>query len=116
MTPPDAEQLRSATELLETLAADRGLLYQLPLEERVRLLNAAGAVFCPDVADRRRQTKAKIKRHKAASAQRDEEILEQTGIRTLRRQTVFTTPTSFRQRSSPKKTSRIPISVRWPIR
>ena len=65
--PPDRSpetvqaELRAVTEALERIAANRGLLHELPLEDRVRLLSAAGAVFCPDVADRRRQTKAKIK-------------------------------------------------------
>jgi len=95
MTEPDADELRAATALLERIAANRGLLYQLSLEERVRLLAAAGTVFCPDVADRRRQTKAKSKRRKAESALRDEQVLEETGIRSLRRQTVFTTPNVF---------------------
>jgi len=95
MTEPDADELRAATALLERLAANRGLLYQLSLEERVRLIAAAGTLFCPDVADRRRQTKAKSKRRKAESALRDEQILEETGIRSLRRQTVFTTPNVF---------------------
>jgi NAD(P)-dependent dehydrogenase (short-subunit alcohol dehydrogenase family) len=99
--PPDRSpetvqaELRAVTEALERIAADRGLLHELPLEDRVRLLSAAGAVFCPDVADRRRQTKAKIKRRKAASARKDEEVLHETGIRALRRQAVFTTPNVF---------------------
>jgi NAD(P)-dependent dehydrogenase (short-subunit alcohol dehydrogenase family) len=101
MTPLDRDpesvkaELRAVTEALERIAADRGLLHQLPLEDRVRLLTAAGEVFCPDVADRRRHTKVKLKRHKAASARKDEEILQETGIRALRRQTVFTTPNVF---------------------
>ena len=56
-----AEQLRAATELLETVARDRGLLGSLTVEERTRLLKAAADVFNPDVVQRRRFTKAKRK-------------------------------------------------------
>jgi len=40
-----AERLREATEALEAVVRDRALLQQLSVEERTRLLSAAGAVF-----------------------------------------------------------------------
>jgi hypothetical protein len=86
------EQVKAALETLEVLARQRELLDQLSDGERARFLQAAGAVSCPDVATRRRQVKARARRYKAEKAQREEERLDQSGIRKLRRETVFTTP------------------------
>jgi hypothetical protein len=87
-----AERLQAAAELLEAVAADRALLAQMSAEERARLLQAAGDVFCPDVGERRRLTKAKQRHHKAKKRERDDKVLTVTGIRALRRKPVFTTP------------------------
>jgi NAD(P)-dependent dehydrogenase (short-subunit alcohol dehydrogenase family) len=86
------EQVKAALETLEVLARQRELLDQLSDGERARFLQAAGEVYCPDVATRRRQVKARARRYKAEKAQREEERLDQSGIRKLRRETVFTTP------------------------
>jgi len=91
------ERLRSAADLLEAVAADRGLLARVPSEDRHRLLNAAGQVYVPDTAARRQLVKATIRHRKAAKIRREEGVLGRTGIRTLRRQTVFTTPNFFRK-------------------
>src|SRR5258706_15891627 len=92
------ERLRDATELLESIAADRGLLSPLPAEELKRLLQAVGLVYHPDAVARRRLVKATVSRRRADKAKRDDRVLAQTGIRTLRRQTVFTTPSVFAPR------------------
>ncbi len=86
------EQLRAAAELLEKAAADRALLASLSQEERTRLLKAAGEIYCPDVRERRRLVKAKTRQRKTEKVQRDQTVLNETGIRTLRRKPVFTTP------------------------
>jgi NAD(P)-dependent dehydrogenase (short-subunit alcohol dehydrogenase family) len=98
-TPPETEgetgfgqRLRAAAEVLEAVAADRGLLAQVPAEDRRRFLDAAGKVYHPDVSARRRMVKATIRSRKAAKVRRDDGVLGGTGIRALRRQTVFTTP------------------------
>ncbi len=90
-----AAKLREATELLESVARDRALLGALTVEERARLLSAAADVFNPDVAQRRRFTKAKRKRERDASIRADESLLADTGIRTLRARPVFTTPNVY---------------------
>ena len=90
--PDLAEQLRAATALLEAVVANRSLLADLSLEERTRLLNAAGDVYEPDVVARRRQIKAERRQQKQAKANRDQEALNETGIRSLRAKPVFTTP------------------------
>jgi NAD(P)-dependent dehydrogenase (short-subunit alcohol dehydrogenase family) len=89
------ERFRAATELLEVLAKDRTLLAELSVEERTRFLQAAGEVYCPDAAVRRRLLKAKQRERRAQRTQREEAALNQTGIRRLRRQPVFTTPNVF---------------------
>lgn len=83
---------RSLIAQLEFLADHRAMLAELSNEERNRLIQAAGEVFCPNVADRRQLVKAKVRQRKAEKQQKDQSILGQTGIRKLRRQTVFTTP------------------------
>ena len=90
-----SERLRAVTELLEQIAADRGLLAELSSEDRRRLIQAVGRVHHPDVAERRRLVKTIIRQRKAAKSERDDELLAETGIRTLRRQPVFTTPSVF---------------------
>ncbi|MDQ3347353.1 MAG: SDR family NAD(P)-dependent oxidoreductase, partial [Acidobacteriota bacterium] len=84
--------LRAAAALLESIVTDRGLLSRVPADDRRRLLDAAGKVYNPDVTARRRMVKATIRRRKAERTRRDDEVLSGTGIRTLRRQPVFTTP------------------------
>jgi NAD(P)-dependent dehydrogenase (short-subunit alcohol dehydrogenase family) len=87
-----AEQLRAVAELLEKVAANRALLSELAEEERTRLMKAAGDIYCPDVRERRRLVKARSRQRKHEKLQRDDGVLYETGIRTLRRKPVFTTP------------------------
>ena len=90
-----AARLREAIEVLEAVVRDRGLLGALSLDERHRLLAAAGDVFNPDVVQRRQWGKALRRREKAAKQQQDESVLAETGIRVLREKPVFTTPNVF---------------------
>src|ERR1035437_1486162 len=90
-----AAQLKSATEILEIAAANRAVLAELSVEERTRLLTAAREIFCPDVTERRRLVKAKARLRKADKLHRDQSKLNETGIRKLRREKVFTTPNVF---------------------
>ena len=101
-TPPEndretgfGQRLRAAADVLEAVAADRGLLAHVSPEDRRRILDAAGKVYHPDVSARRRMVKATIRRRKAAKIRRDDGVLGGTGIRALRRQTVFTTPNAL---------------------
>lgn len=97
-SPELTEQVRAASALLETLAVDRERLLDVPEEERNRLLRAAGEVSRPDAIRRRQMVKASKRQRKS---DRREEVLEaeaqlnSTGIRSLRRQPVFTTPNYF---------------------
>ena len=87
-----AAQLRAAAELLEKAAANREVLGQLSQEERTRLLKAAGDIYCPDVRERRRLVKATSRQRKSDRTDRVQSVLNETGIRSLRRKPVFTTP------------------------
>ncbi|MBP9900462.1 MAG: SDR family NAD(P)-dependent oxidoreductase [Verrucomicrobiota bacterium] len=86
------ERMRAAVDLLEQVASNRALLAGLSVEERTRLLRAAGNIYAPDVSERRRLVKAKVRQRKADKLQRDQSKLNQTGIRKLRQNPVFTTP------------------------
>ena len=90
-----AQRLREAALLLEKVAADRTLLAGLSAEEHSRLIQAAGDIFCPDVSERRRFVKAKVRQRKEAKIERDQSRLNETGIRKLRREKVFTTPNVY---------------------
>jgi NAD(P)-dependent dehydrogenase (short-subunit alcohol dehydrogenase family) len=92
---PFRAEVREATELLERIIANRGLLATLPREERDRLHRAAGLVYHPDSKARRQMVKATTRQRKAAAVRRDEAVLEERGIRSLRRQSVFNTPNIF---------------------
>ena len=90
--PNLAERIRAAAELLEAVSGDRGLLTGVPEAERTRLLTAAGRVSRPDSRARRQLVKEYGRLRKTAKTERAESALNQTGIRVLRRQSVFTTP------------------------
>jgi len=89
------ERLQSAAELLESIAKNRELLAEVSEEEQRRLLRAAGEVYAPDGAARKRLVKANRKQQKATKIRIEESTLSKSGIRKLRRQTVFTTPNVF---------------------
>ncbi len=93
--PKLLEQLRSATELLENIATNVTLLRNVPLDERERLNRAIGEVYNPDPILRRRMLRAAERKRNAARVQKVEEALHETGIRTLRRKPVFTTPNIY---------------------
>jgi len=96
---PNDEDLRArlleTTELLRTVADSKDLLDGLSVDERTALLTAAGDVFCRDPEERRLRVKARRRKQRAEKLQRDEEVLDETGIRTLRDKPVFTTPNVF---------------------
>src|SRR5687768_1847521 len=89
------ERVRAATELLESIDGDRAILAQLPPEERQRFLHATRVVSDPDPRARRRLVKGSKRKRKAAMAEQDDQVLATTGIRTLRRKPVYTTPNYY---------------------
>ena len=89
------ERSRQAAELLELIDAERGLLEQLPIEDRERLHRAVAQMYNPDPIARRRKQKIAERARNEAQPQRPEAVLQDTGIRALRRKPLFTTPTDF---------------------
>ncbi|MCC7373331.1 MAG: SDR family oxidoreductase [Verrucomicrobiales bacterium] len=87
--------LLAATEILERVVGNRALLAALTVEQRTRLQTAAGRIYCPDVSERRRLVKAKVRQRKAEQRTQDQAKLDETGIRKLRREKVFTSPNVF---------------------
>ena len=100
-------RVRDAISLLETIAADRDWLLDVPETQRNRLLRAAGEVSRPDAITRRQLVKATKRLKKSQRRERvmeSEAQLTDTGIRQLRRQTVFTTPNYFLPSSDKQET------------
>ena len=89
------ERLREATELLESIAADRTVLAGVADGDRARLLQAVALVYHPDRAERRRMAKVTARQRKAARVRETEQARLETGIRELRRKPVFHTPNVF---------------------
>lgn len=87
-----ARRISDAAALLEAVAADRALLAGVSGEETNRLIKAAGEVSRPDARARRRMLKAVQRKRREERLAKAEAVLSTTGIRKLRRQTVFTTP------------------------
>src|SRR3981081_2800103 len=103
-------RFRAAAELLETIVADRSLLADIPEGDRNRLLNAAGRVSRPDALGRRQLLKVVKRKKRAEKVQRSESVLAATGIRKLRRETVFiTSPNIYPPKSKELLTSSEPV-------
>jgi len=80
------------TELLELLAADHTRLSFLDQDLRRRLVTAAGRISRPDRLAKRRLASALWRRDRDERRRADVAVLEQTGMRTLRRAAVYPTP------------------------
>ena len=85
----------STLELLESIAADRTVLDTWPETERVRLHKAIASIYHPEPKLRRKKTKELERERHAEKLRRADALLDQTGIRALRRAPVFTTPNYF---------------------
>ncbi len=89
------ERVRAAMEVLESIATGRYLLDKLSSEDRERLHRVVAQVHNPDKQELRRMAKAAERARTEAQLQRIDAVLQETGIRTLRRKPVFTTPNYF---------------------
>ncbi len=81
----------AAIDWLERIAADRRLLASLSTEDRHRFHRAIAALTTVDPQAKRKRQKAA----KADAARREETVLNDTGIRALRRRPMVTTPNVF---------------------
>ena len=89
------QQVRAAMPVLRSIAANTSLLEQLPLDERSQLHECIGRIYMPNPAHRRQQRKVVARERMQAKIRDEENVLQQTGIRVLRRKPVFTTPNVF---------------------
>ncbi len=89
------ERVRAAVEVLEQIATNGSLLEQLPQADRRRLHECVGQIYIPDPQARRQHRKAAAKQKIKAQITSDDAVLNETGIRALRRRPVFTTPNYF---------------------
>ncbi|TAH40992.1 MAG: SDR family oxidoreductase [Gammaproteobacteria bacterium] len=89
------EQLRAATRALRAVADDWSLLEQLSAEDRNALHQAVAGVYNPDPVLRRQRMKARAKEKTRIKTNKDDALLNATGIRQLRAKPVFTTPNVF---------------------
>jgi NAD(P)-dependent dehydrogenase (short-subunit alcohol dehydrogenase family) len=88
-------RLREAAALLEAVAADASLLDGLAPAERERFQRALADAYHPDRKVRRKRLKAKQRAQAREAKAQDDALLDATGIRTLRRKPVFSTPNYF---------------------
>lgn len=93
---PDSDpllaQVRQAADLLERFAENHSLLKEIPPEDRQRFHSAIARAYEPDAQARRRRLKAEERQKAQARLAKDAQVLQETGIRSLRRLPVFTTP------------------------
>jgi hypothetical protein len=88
----------AAIDWLERIAGDWSLLNQLPAADRQRLHRAIAQLSTADPrANRKRRNAAK-----ADGVRQEEAILDNTGIRALRRRPIVTTPNVFPPRDEPR--------------
>jgi len=86
------DRVVAAADLLEAIDDDRTLLASLDEAVRTRLLINAGKVSRPDKHQRKALARAQQRERKNAKRDRDQALLNQTGIRTLREVPIFLTP------------------------
>jgi len=78
--------------MLEELAGDLSRLAELDEATRIRLITVAGNLSRPDRYTRKALSKALNRNRKKAKRDAERAVLDQTGIRALRREPVFRTP------------------------
>jgi NAD(P)-dependent dehydrogenase (short-subunit alcohol dehydrogenase family) len=88
----DESKLREVIELLEELVDDLPALAELDEPTRIRLVTAAGRLSRPDRYVRKALSKQLVRVRAKATRDADRAVLDQTGIRALRREPVFRTP------------------------
>lgn len=91
----DERQLQRAIDLLERLAADWSLLDQLRPEDRARLQRAVAGLSLPDRRAGRKRARHAERERRSEQVRQEEAILDETGIRALRRRPVVTTPNAL---------------------
>jgi NAD(P)-dependent dehydrogenase (short-subunit alcohol dehydrogenase family) len=89
---PTPEGIEACIALLETFVENRAELAEVSLEQRNRLLTAAGRLSRPERNEQRLLARALLKKKRRELRAEDEAQLERAGIRRKRLEQVFTTP------------------------
>ncbi len=105
-TIPDLSHASATLELIEWFAADHDRLQQLTPADRDRLHRAVAQLYNPDKKARRELLKAAERERSAKKTERIDSVLQETGIRALRRKPVFTTPNYFPPREEEQPEAR----------
>ena len=90
--PITQEQINQCITVLESLLGDTTQLFELPEEQRIALLKAAGALTRPDRAEFDKRRKDAKKAAKRKMVERDKHIRKTTGIRSARESVVLRRP------------------------
>jgi len=88
----EQSKVLDAIELLEQLGGDLRALAELDEPLRIRLVTAAGQLSRPDRYSRKALGKVLARQRVKARREADRAVLDQTGIRVLRKEPVFRTP------------------------
>jgi NAD(P)-dependent dehydrogenase (short-subunit alcohol dehydrogenase family) len=84
------DHVRTCIEVLRAIEADRAHLTRLSQEQRRELLTLAGLVAKPERHDLVKMAKAFRRAQRVAARERDQQIIENTGLRTQRRASRYT--------------------------
>ena len=87
-----SEEIEKCISTLESLLKDSGQLADLPAEQRIALLKAAGEISRPDRAEAKKRNKAVKKAQNLATFQKNRCARNTTGIRSARLDATFTAP------------------------
>jgi len=86
------EEIEKCISTLESLVKDSGQLADLPAEQRIALLKAAGELSRPDRAEAKKRSKAAKKAQNLATFEKNRRARNTTGIRSARFDATFTAP------------------------
>ncbi len=86
------QRVQAAIELMDQLGAELPRLAELDEALRIQLVTAAGRLSRPDRYSRKALSKVLLRQRVQAKRDADRALLDQTGIRALRREPVFRTP------------------------
>jgi NAD(P)-dependent dehydrogenase (short-subunit alcohol dehydrogenase family) len=85
-----ADDVRTCIQVLRAIESDRSQLTRLSQEQRRELLTLAGLVAKPERHDLVRMAKAFRRAERAQARDRDQQLIERTGLRTQRRAARYT--------------------------
>lgn len=102
-------RIEDATDLLEDIQDDRGLLAEVETEARNRFLTAAGMVSRPGKRARKKLARARLKKQRHERREHDDALMDSTKIREKRQNPVFQTP-RWRDNAKYKQLAAAPAS------